>query len=481
MVDTKQEKKPAGADALLERIRDGELLTLAEQVRLIFLLSLPAMASQAVTTVMQYIDASMVGQLGSAQSASIGLVSSSTWVFFWTCTAATTGFNVQVAQLVGARKFREARAVLLQAIAVILGLSVGLAVLGLSIAGVLPRWLGGSDEILADATSYFAIGMASIPFLGMSYLGNGMLQCSGNMRLPARINIMTCVLDVVFNSLFIFPTRLVGIGALRLTVPGLDMGVAGAALGTATATAIAAVVALWSVLRRSDILGIRRGDRLRFEQDVITNAIRISAPVAFENMVMSGALVITTRIVAPLGSVAIAANSFSVTAEGLCYMPGYGIGAAATTLVGQSIGARRKWLSRRLAWLTTGLGVAIMTLMACLMYVFAPQMIGLLTPDPAIRELGATVLRIEAFAEPMYAASIVASGALRGAGDTLVPFLLNFGSLWLVRIPLSAYLAPIAGLRGVWVAMCIELNVRGVLLLLRLRTKGWSRRAIREE
>ncbi|MBQ6490832.1 MAG: MATE family efflux transporter, partial [Atopobiaceae bacterium] len=345
----------------------------------------------------------------------------------------------------------------------------------------LPRWLGGSDEILADATSYFAIGMASIPFLGMSYLGNGMLQCSGNMRLPARINIMTCVLDVVFNSLFIFPTRLVGIGALQLTVPGLGLGVAGAALGTATATAIAAVVAMWSVLRRSDILGIRRGDRLRFEQDVITNAIRISAPVAFENMVMSGALVITTRIVAPLGSVAIAANSFSVTAEGLCYMPGYGIGAAATTLVGQSIGARRKWLSRRLAWLTTGLGVAIMTLMACLMYVFAPQMIGLLTPDPAIRELGATVLRIEAFAEPMYAASIVASGALRGAGDTLVPFLLNFGSLWLVRIPLSAYLAPIAGLRGVWVAMCIELNVRGVLLLLRLRTKGWSRRAIREE
>ena len=238
---------------------------------------------------------------------------------------------------------------------------------------------------------------------------------------------------------------------------------------------------MWSVLRRSDILRIRRGDRLRFEQEVIANAIRISTPVALENLVMSGALVITTRIVAPLGSVAIAANSFSVTAEGLCYMPGYGIGAAATTLVGQSIGARRKWLSRRLAWLTTGLGVGIMTLMATLMYLFAPQMIGLLTPDPAIRALGTAVLRIEAFAEPMYAASIVASGSLRGAGDTLVPFLLNFGSLWLVRIPLSAYLAPIAGLPGVWVAMCIELNVRGILLLLRLRTKGWSRRAIREE
>ena len=470
-----------GADALLERIRDGELLTTAEQVRLIFLLSLPAMASQAVTTIMQYIDASMVGQLGSAESASIGLVSSSTWVFFWTCTAATTGFNVQVAQLVGARKFDEARAVLLQAIAVILGLSVAMSVLGMSVSQVLPRWLGGSEEIVGDASAYFAVAMASIPFLGMNYLGCGMLQCSGNMRLPAIINVMSCVLDVVFNSLFIFPTRSMALGGLSLVLPGLGLGVAGAALGTASATTIAALVAMWSVLRRSDILRIRRGDRLRFEQEVIANAIRISTPVALENLVMSGALVITTRIVAPLGSVAIAANSFSVTAEGLCYMPGYGIGAAATTLVGQSIGARRKWLSRRLAWLTTGLGVGIMTLMATLMYLFAPQMIGLLTPDPAIRALGTAVLRIEAFAEPMYAASIVASGSLRGAGDTLVPFLLNFGSLWLVRIPLSAYLAPIAGLPGVWVAMCIELNVRGILLLLRLRTKGWSRRAIREE
>lgn len=470
-----------GADALLERIRDGEFLTGAEQVKLIFLLSLPAMASQAVTTIMQYIDASMVGQLGSAESASIGLVSSSTWVFFWTCTAATTGFNVQVAQLVGARKFKEARAVLLQAIAIILGLSLVMSAIGLSIAPVLPRWLGGGEQIAADASSYFAIAMASIPFLGMGYLGNGMLQCSGNMRLPALINIMTCVLDVVFNLLFIFPTRTVALGALPLTIPGLGLGVAGAALGTATATTIAAFVAMWSVLRKSDILALRRGDHLRFDQRVVANAIRISTPVALENMVMSGALVVTTRIVAPLGAASIAANSFSVTAEGLCYMPGYGIGAAATTLVGQSIGARRKWLSRRLAWLTTGLGVGIMTGMACLMFVFAPQMIGLLTPDPTIRALGTTVLRIEAFAEPMYAASIVASGSLRGAGDTFVPFLLNFSSLWLIRIPLSAYLAPIAGLRGVWVAMCIELNIRGILLLLRLRTKGWSRRAIQEE
>lgn len=122
----------------------------------------------------------------------------------------------------------------------------------------------------------------------------------------------------------------------------------------------------------------------------------------------------------PAGDGTIAANSFSITAESLCYMPGYGIGTAATTLIGQSIGARRHDLTRRLGYLCTGLGMTVMTLSGIVLYLAAPTMIGLLSPDPAIVALGAQALRIEAFAEPMYAASIVASGVFRGAGDTLV-------------------------------------------------------------
>ena len=185
----------------------------------------------------------------------------------------------------------------------------------------------------------------------------------------------------------------------------------------------------------------------------------------------------STKIVAPLGTVAIAANSFSVTAESLCYMPGYGIGSAATTLIGQSIGAGRKDLTKRFGWLTTGLGMLIMTGSGILLYIFAPFMIGLLSPDPEIRELGAAVLRIEAFAEPMYAASIVATGVFRGAGDTFIPSCINLFSMWCVRIPLGAFLAPRFGLHGVWFAMCVELCVRGVLFLIRLSGKKWQKSA----
>ena len=156
-------------------------------------------------------------------------------------------------------------------------------------------------------------------------------------------------------------------------------------------------------------------------------------------------------------------------------MPGYGIGEAATTLVGQSIGAGRKSLARKFAYTTVGLGMAVMTVMGVVMYVAAPLMIGIMTPDAEIVSLGVMALRTEAFAEPMFAAAIVAYGALIGAGDTAVPCAMNLGSIWIVRVTLAALLAPVYGLHGVWIAMCVELCCRGIMFLLRLRSESWMK------
>ena len=101
---------------------------------------------------------------------------------------------------------------------------------------------------------------------------------------------------------------------------------------------------------------------------------------------------------------------------------------------------------------------------------------GIMTPDAAVRELGARILRIEAFAEPMYAASIVAYGIFVGVGDTLVPSIMNLGSIWAVRLTLAAFLAPRYGLQGVWTAMCIELCFRGMIFLVRLYSRNWLRK-----
>ena len=289
-----------------------------------------------------------------------------------------------------------------------------------------------------------------------------MLQASGNMKVPSIIYVAMCGLDVAFNYIFIYI---------------LDMGVAGAAVGTGLSELLASLAGIWYVCTRSPELRIA-GQKGSFipRRNTIHTALGITGPLWLQNIVMRGAHVVSTIIVAPLGPVSIAANAFAITAESFCYMPGYGLEESATTLVGQSLGARRNDLARRFGWATIGMAMAIMSLLAMAMYAFAPQMMGIMSKDPEVVALGARVLRIEAFAECLYAASIVGFGVCAGAGETLVPTALNFGSIWLVRIVLALILTPRMGLTGYWIAMAVELSVRGILFLIYIRSNKWMRK-----
>ena len=461
-------------DYLLSLIRNGEKMTLGQQLRLTAYLSVPAIMAQVSSIAMQYIDASMVGSLGANAAASIGLVSTTTWLFWGLCAAAATGFSVQVAHRIGAGDFAGAKKVLRQSISAALVFSSLLAVVGISIGGMLPGWLGGDEAIRGDSALYFRIFSLFLPALQLNFLAGGMLRCSGNMRVPSMLNVLMCLLDVVFNFLLIFPARQVEWLGVEFTVPGAGLGVEGAALGTVLAELVTAGGMMWYLCRRSPMLKLS-GERGSFRprKETLRKAVRISLPMGFEHMAICGAQIATTVIVAPLGIVAIAANSFAIIAESLCYMPGYGISEAATTLVGQSLGANRIRLLRRFANITVWSGMLIMGVMGALMYAAAPQIIGVMTPVEEIRTLGIEILRIEAFAEPMFAASIVAYGVFVGVGSTFVPSLMNFGSIWGVRLTLAAWLAPAMGLRGVWLAMCIELCFRGAIFLTRLWGGNW--------
>ncbi len=461
---------------LLALIRDGKPMTLGQQLRLTVQLSIPAVIAQLSSIIMQYIDAAMVGSLGAEASASIGLVSTTTWLFWGLCVAAATGFSVQVAHKIGAGDMQGARAVLRQSLIATLGFSLLLAMLGVAISDALPGWLGGDVSIRQNASLYFLIFSLFLPALQMNFLAGGMLRCSGNMHVPSMLGVTMCILDVVFNFFLIFPSREWSLASYSFTMPGAGLGVVGAALGTVAAETVVAGILLWYLWNRSDELKLG-GERGGFQPKTKTlkRALRISLPMGLEHFVICGAQIMTTVIVAPLGVFAIAANSFAITAESLCYMPGYGIADAATTLVGQSLGAKRRRLTRSFARITIFMGMAIMGVMGVAMYIFAPQIIGLMTPVEEIRELGIMVLRIEAFAEPMFAASIVGYGVFVGAADTLVPCLMNFFSIWIVRLSLAALLAPTLGLKGVWIAMCVELCFRGVIFLIRLKRERWMK------
>ena len=466
--------KLSGQNDLLKMVQDGKPMTLGQQLRLTVELSIPAIISQISSILMQFIDASMVGSLGAGPSASIGLVSTTTWLFAGMSVACATGFYVQVSHLLGSKDTANARNVLRQSLVMSLIFSLAVCIIGCAISGPLPRWLGGEEAIRHDASMYFLIFILSLPALQLNMLASGMLRSSGNMVTPSLLNVLMCLLDVVFNYFLIFPSRTVTFLGLDFFVPGAGFGVTGAALGTALASVTVAAMLLHSLCVKSPELNlVQEKGTFRPTWQCFRNAIGIALPMGCERVIMCGAQIMSTVIIAPLGTIAIAANSFAITVESLCYMPGHGVSNAATTLVGQSIGAGRRDLTWRFAHISVLMGIAVMTVMGVVMYVTASVMMGIMTPDGAVQELGAKILRIEAFAEPMYAASIVVYGVFVGVGDTLVPSIMNIGSIWAVRLTLAALLAPKFGLQGVWIAMCVELCFRGIIFLIRLYRKKW--------
>ena len=453
-------KTVKNSELLLSYIREGRTMTQRERLWLIISLSIPSILAQISATVMFFIDASMVGHLGAKASAAIGLVETTGWLMGGLASAANMGFSVQVAHFIGANDFEAARRVLRQSIVCCMIWAVMISLTSVIISPFLPYWLGGTEEIAHEASIYFAIfGFCGI-FFQIEGLAGSMLKCSGNMKIPSILNIGMCVMDVCFNYLFIYI---------------MDLGVMGAAIGTGVAMLITAGLMMYFLIVRSKMLSlVGRPGSFKPKEDTIRTAVKIGAPMGLQHLLMGGAYIVSTMIVAPLGTIAIAAHSLAITVESLCYMPGYGIAEAATTLVGQGIGAGQKVLTRSFARMSVGLGIAVMTVMGVLMWIFAPELMSIMSPVEEVIAQGTQVLRIEAWAEPMFAAAIVANGVFIGAGDTIIPALMSLCSMWAVRLTMAATLAPKYGLKGVWTAMAIELTFRGTIFLFRLFKGGWA-------
>ncbi len=456
-------------EQLSARMRQGETIPSRQTAQVALALSIPSILEQLVVTAMGYIDAAMVGHIGAEATASIGIVSSSTWLLHGILVGLYNAFSIQIAQYLGADRQQDARGVLRQAMLFNLAAGLAAAAFGIGISGHLPGWLGADVSLQANASAYFAIWSAALPFTMAMGMYTSMLRASGDALTPGLISVLVCVLDAIFNFFLINPTRTLW----GITVWGAGLGVPGAALGTALATVVGGLLALCILLFREGPLCIHKPGSWKITRACIRNLGKVGVPLAAERAALSSAQVLQVRIVSQLGTVAIAANSLGVSAEGLCYMAGYGIQGAAIALIGQAVGAHRKDMAKRFAWLCTLMGMGIMTLTGAGLFAFAPALMSIFTADAAVIALGARVLRIEAFAEPMFGASIVASGAMQGAGDSTACFVLNLVSMWGIRLTLAFLLAPRFGLVGVWGAMCFELCVRGLLFLIRLARGKW--------
>ena len=429
----------------------------------VLFLAWPAIVEQIMITLVQYVDTAMVGSLGSQATAAVGLTASTTWLFNGFFAAAAIGFSVQVAQHLGAGRGEDARRVVWQSLRFTVLFGILMGAVGFALSFPLPALLGAEPAIMACA----------MPFTLGTNMFSAVIRCAGDTKTPMVLNLMINVFNVILNTLFIYPTRPVEVLGLRFTMWGAGWGVGGAAFASGLSTALVCLLFLAALFRKKSPIRISLHQRYKFERGCLLAAWRLGLPAALERSIMCVAQIVITAIITGIGTVAVAANHLAVTAESISYLPASGVAVAGTTLVGQAIGAGRKDLAQRFARMVTWMGVGMMTLGGAVLFLFAPQLIMIFSQEAEVIDLGSQVLRIVAFAEPLFGASIVASGALRGAGDSKGPFLISLASMWGVRITLSLALVGSLGLVGVWLAMAAELCARGLIFLGRLYRGKW--------
>ncbi len=455
--------------------------------RVLMRLAWPAIVENLSATLVIFIDSAMVGSLGAIATAAVGVNASPGWLMNGLVISLGVGGSALVARLTGAKDEAGAATVARHTMMLALILSLGLMLFALLGAPLIPRLMGADASVYPDAIAYLRItGLAFMPhFCGAA--ASALLRSRGDTKSPMRAALTANALNIVGNFLLIFESRQISVLGLSLWMPGAGLGVRGVAIATSFATAVAGGFLLIRLFSQKGGMGLLQGSlrpeggmgllqgSLRPERGVFGRILRIALPAGLERVSINLGQIVFAGMVTRLGTAALAAHHLSISIESLGYMPGFGFSVAAATLVGQMLGAGEPRLAREYGWRAIITGGITMSFMGLLMFVLAPQLIALFTPDPAVRLIGASLIRICAFEQPFSALSIIAPGALRGAGDTAAPFYISLISMWGVRIVFAWLLGSVLhlGVQGIWWAMVLDLAVRGLLLLRRFHKGQW--------
>ena len=445
--------------------------------KIIILLAWPIFLEQILVSLVQAVDTAMVGSLGANATASIAISQSPNMMINGVIMAMGVGFTSLVARSVGAGDKERAKSLIRQAILLVFAIGLPLAVLCFCLARHIPMWMGGAEEILDTAATYNRIFACGVLFRGMTMVLTAIYRGFGDSKTPMKINIAVNLLNVVGNFLMIYPTRQLSVFGIEFTMFGFGWGVAGAATSTALSTILGALVLLGVTFFRKSDLQISIRDDFRPNWKEISRVFKISFPAMCERFVMSGASVIVASTVASLGTVAVASQNLAGTAESLSFMPGFAFGTAATTLFGQSIGAKRPELGKKYVSYTIRLGSIVMFIMTLVMFFGSRFIMSIFTPDEAVIEMGSVLVKILALIQVPQMIAMVYSGALKGAGDTKSPFLVALFSMWGVRVLGVTICVRLLGMgmTALCTCMCTDNVVRFLLFSTIYRREKWRK------
>lgn len=443
----------------------------------ILILVWPVFLEQVLTTLISYADTAMVGSLGANATAAVTISNSVIFMLNGVISGLGTGITAFVSRAVGENNAEQVKKVIRHAIFAIVVLGLPICVINIALHRMIPFWLGADPEILDDAAAYNLITAFGRIFMLSGLVLNGAFRGYGDTKTPLKVNMTMNLVNLVFNYFLIYPTRTVTFFGTSFTMPGAGLGVTGAAIATAFGMFCSAMYAFRVATSRKNIYGIELKDCFKIDKSLWRRIISVSFPTMMERVFMSSAGIFVTSSVALLGTVSVAANSLSITAESLSYMPGFAFGIAVTTLVGQSLGANKPDLAVRYIRRTLLLANVVMVIAGVGLFIFADPIISIFTPDERVIVLAGNCLRILAFIQPIQASAWIYSGVLRGSGDTKSIFYINAATNWLIRTLGSVIAIRFFGgtVYSAQIFLCIEITVRLACVYLRYKGGKWQK------
>lgn len=447
-------------------------------------LSAPAILEQFLICLASLIDTAMVGSIGAAATASVAINISTVWLINGSITALSVGFSFLVSHSVGEGNRQKTDSVVRQSItaSILLGLILTAAVL--AVHRPLPRLLGAAPDVLPNAQLYLGIlGLGLMPQT-LGVVLSAVLRSAGNTKLPLAANMSANLLNVIGNFFLIYPSRqltLLGSGSdfasgpLTFPVWGAGLGIKGAAVSTALSQYALAAILLYQIYHSPTPARITLHGNYRFQKWSLKSLLHIGIPVLLERNTLCLGQIALTAMISGLGTVPLAAHYLTNQTEGLLYLPAYGFSYTATTLIGQSLGARDQKLAARFAKDICIISTIVIVAACIPVFLLSHPIISLFTNDSQVLALGTRTLKIAAATELFFSFFVICCGISRGAGDVTFPLAVSIIGMWGFRIGLVWIATRVLmwGVTGVWIAIGVDCFVRSCLFLRRLFSGKW--------
>jgi putative MATE family efflux protein len=431
-------------------------------------LAWPVVIQQVSFSMVQLVDTALVGHLGEDALAGVRLAGQIFWFAQAGMVAVAIGSTAVIARNMGAGHPELASRTLRNALllAMVWGLVMGISMWLFGHWGL--GMLGAEEGAKHQGTVYLKASAVGMPLWSLVYAGNASLQGAGDTRSPMAIGVVVNFVNIVLAYLLIN-----GPGPF----PRLD--VLGSGAGFTSAAIIGAALVLLVLASGTRVIHWRPWEALQFDRMEARRVLNVGLPAGAEQIQFNIAFMIYTRIIASLGTAALAAHGVTLAIQSLTFNIGFALSVATTALVGQSLGAGRPDLAERSTYVTMRYSLVFMMGLGVIMMVFGGNITGLFVGGENADEvihIGRQLLFIFAFAMPGLAVSLSLGGGLRGAGDTRAVLVISAAATWIVRLVPAYLLAITAGLGvpGAWAAAIADINIRALLIFIRFRRGRWK-------